>query len=205
MIELILLRHGQTVANVEGRWTGRGETELTPLGRQQVERVVQRLAREVTDLAAIYTSPLGRARETAEAIGRALGCSPVVVQDLREVNFGTMDGLTLKEMAERDPDLFARWTNKADSEFTWPGGDRRADFFRRVARAVDELLARHSHGTVVVVAHGGTIRACLAHLFPAEMSEWWTYTLDNCALTRVAVGEDGPRLLVLNDAEHLKG
>ncbi len=203
MVQLILLRHGQTFANVEGRWVGRGETELTPLGWQQAGRTAQRLAREVQDLAALYSSPLKRALDTATVIGRALGCLPVVIDDLREVDFGDMDGLTIAEMAERDPGLYARWLDKADSEFTWPGGDRRADFFRRVSSAFDGLLARHRSGTVIVVGHGGTIRACLAHLFPVELGQWWTYKLENCALTRVEVGEDGARLVALNDAAHL--
>lgn len=203
MIALILLRHGETFANVEGRWVGRGETELTPLGWQQAGWTAERLAREVDGLAALYSSPRKRALDTATVIGQALGCAPVVIDDLREVDFGDMDGLTITEMAERDPDLYARWLDKADSGFTWPGGDRRADFFRRVAAALDALLARHESGTVIVVAHGGTIRACLAHLFPAEMGNWWTYRLDNCGLTRVDVGEDGARLVALNDAAHL--
>ena len=127
----------------------------------------------------------------------------MTMDDLREVNFGRLDGITIEKMEAHHPALFTRWKNKADMGFTWPGGERRADFFSRVAHACDRILARHPHGRVVVVAHGGTLRACLAHLLPEQMSDWWGYRLDNCGLTRVSVEGDHARLLALNDSMHL--
>ena len=200
---LFLIRHGQTVANVEGRWVGWGDTGLTPLGEEQVRAVARRLAELVSGETVIYTSPLARAQRTAAAIGAALGVEPVTVEALREVNFGDMEGIRLEEMREQHPALFARWRDKEDSEFTWPGGDRRADFFHRVAGACDRILARHHHGTVVIVAHGGTIRACLAHLLPGQLGRWWDYALDNCGLTELTIGKS-VRLVTLNDAAHLE-
>jgi endonuclease-3 len=202
-VQLVLVRHGQTVANVEGRWTGWGRTELTELGRAQAQALARRLAEELHDAVALYTSPLDRARRTAETIGRALGLTPVVVERLREINFGDMDGITLAQMESQHPELYARWRDKADSSFTWPGGERRADFFLRVASACDQILSQHSHGTVVVVGHGGTLRSCLTHLLSQELDQWWSYRLDNCGITRVLVEGGTARLLVLNDADHL--
>jgi len=202
-LTLILIRHAETVANVEGRWVGWGDTGLTERGRAQVEATAQRLAREVRDAVAIYTSPLPRARETAEGIGRALGVEPIPVEDLREIHFGELDGVTLEEMRTCYPDLYARWRDKNDTEYTWPGGEKRADFFRRVAVACGEILSRHDRGTVIIVAHGGTVRACLAHLMPDQLGEWWAYPLDNCGITRVLVEDGVARLLTLNDTAHL--
>ncbi|MGD1995914.1 MAG: histidine phosphatase family protein [Anaerolineae bacterium] len=202
-LQLILVRHGQTVANVEGRWIGWSGTELTALGRMQVEATARRLAAEITDGVALYTSPLSRARKTAEEIGRELGLEAVTVEDLREIDFGELDGVSLEEMEARYPELYARWKNRADSDYTWPGGERRADFFRRVAAACDELLSRHAQGSVIIVTHGGTTRACLAHLLPHELGEWWSYPLGNCSVTRVAVENGEARLTALNDTDHL--
>jgi len=202
-VTLLLIRHAETVANVEGRWVGWGDTGLTERGRAQVEATARRLAQEVRDGAAIYTSPLPRARETAEGIGRALGLKPIPVENLREINFGDLDGVTLEEMRTRYPDLYARWRDKTDSEYTWPGGEKRADFFRRVAEACREILSRHDRGTVIIVAHGGTVRACLAHLMPDKLGEWWGYSLDNCGITRLQVEDGTVRLLALNDTSHL--
>lgn len=204
-LQLILIRHGQTVANREQRWVGWGETELTDLGRAQVEAVARRLAAEVTDAVALYTSPIGRAMQTAEAIGKALGLTPISLEGLREIHFGEMNGVSLEEMRERFPDLYEQWRDRSNINFTWPGGERRADFFQRVAATCDDILARHPSGTVIVVAHGGTLRAMLAYLLAEEMAKWWAYDLGNCTLTRVAVEGGKARLLALNDGAHLKG
>ena len=203
MLNLILVRHAQTVANVEKRWVGWGRTELTDLGRRQVDATAWRLSQEVHDGVALYSSPLLRAVTTARPIGQRLGLEPILVDDLREVNFGAMDGITLEEMASHHPELFAQWQNKADSTFTWPGGDRRADFFRRVARSCERLMGQHDGGTVIVVGHGGTLRACLVHLVPGELGEWWSYGLGNCAITRLARQDGAWHLVALNDRAHL--
>jgi broad specificity phosphatase PhoE len=199
------VRHGETEANVARQWTGLIETELTERGRAQIAAVARRLAGEVDDPAAIYTSPLKRARRTAEAIGRALDLEPVVMEDLREIDFGQLDGVTIEEMKAHHPELYARWKNRGDVEFAWPGGDRRADFFHRVAAACDEILSRHARGTIVVVGHGGTLRSCLSHLLPVELSEWWTYPLSNCGVSELIVEDDAARLVHLNDTSHLPG
>lgn len=203
MAELVFTRHGQTHANVVGRWEGWSEGTLTPLGRAQAEALARRLTDEYGRVAALYTSPLRRALQTARVIGAALGLQPVSVDDLREVNFGELDGITLEAMEARHPALFARWKDRTDMEFKWPGGERRVEFFNRVASACDRILALHLEDTVVIVAHGGTLRACLAHLLPDRLGRWWGYALDNCGLTRVSMEGAGARLLVLNDGAHL--
>jgi broad specificity phosphatase PhoE len=202
-IRLILVRHGETEANVAGQWTGVLKTELTEHGEAQIAAVAQRLADEVHGPVTIYTSPLHRARRTAEAVGQALDQEPVVVEALREIDFGHLDGVTIEEMKAHHPELHTQWKNRADVDFTWPGGDRRADFFHRVAAACDEILSRHSHGTIVVVGHGGTLRSCLSHLLPQELSEWWTYPLSNCAMSEVIVEDGTAHLVRLNDKDHL--
>jgi broad specificity phosphatase PhoE len=206
MTEFVFVRHGQTEANVAGRWEGWSEGTLTPCGRAQAEALARRLVGEFgrRGIAAIYTSPLRRAGETAQIVAAALGLAPVGVEGLKEINFGALDGIKLEEMEAQHPELFARWKDRKDMQFRWPGGERRIDFFRRAARACDEILSRHSEDRVVVVTHGGTLRACLAHLLPEQMSDWWGYTLDNCGLTRVSVDGEDARLLVLNDGAHLE-
>ncbi len=203
MIHLILIRHGQTVANIEGRWIGQGESELTTLGRAQIAATARRLATEVRDGVGLYTSPLARTLETAEEIGRALGLTPVVMDDLREIHFGALEGIRLDELKEQHPQVYARWQEKENTAFTWPGGECRADFFRRIATACQTILARHERGSVLIVGHGGTIRSCLMHLLPETLGKWWTYEIDNCGLTHLEVEGRQARLLALNDTTHL--
>jgi broad specificity phosphatase PhoE len=203
MTQLVFVRHAQTVANVEGHWTGWQTTELTERGRAQARATARRLKDEAQAVVALYTSPLPRARETARVIGRALGLEPRMVDGLREINFGHLDGVSLEEMEARYPDLHASWRDRSDVDYAWPGGERRGDFFQRVVAACDQIVDRHPQGTVIVVAHGGTIRAALAHFLPQELGEWWNYPLGNCSISRVSIGPEGPRRITLNDRAHL--
>jgi broad specificity phosphatase PhoE len=123
---------------------------------------------------------------------------------LKEIHFGDLEGVTLPEMERRFPVLHARWQGKADMAFQWPGGERRADFFGRAAAACRRIEARHPHENVVVVANGGTIRACLAHLLPNQLKRWSTYPLDNAGLTHVSPRRGVTQLVVLNDVSHLR-
>jgi broad specificity phosphatase PhoE len=177
MTELLIIRHAQTEANVAGRWEGWTDPPLTPTGRAQAEAIARRLAPEGGQIAALYTSPLRRALETAQAIGAALDLEPTPVEALKEIHFGQLEGVTLQEMEARHPDLYARWEDKTDMAFRWPGGENRAAFFSRAAQACQCILTRHPDEKVVIVAHGGTIRACLAHLLPRQLGGWWTYAL----------------------------
>lgn len=203
MTELLLIRHGQATHNVAGRWEGWSEVPLTPDGQRQAEALARRLAKWLPPVDQIYTSPLPRAWQTAQAIARALKLSPVPSEGLREINFGQVGGHTMDTFRESMPEVYARWQNRADMAFQFPGGEQRQAFFRRVARALDEIVEQHSGEQVALVAHGGTLRAGLAHLFPETMRDWWSYTLDNASLTHVRVEHGTKALLALNDCQHL--
>jgi broad specificity phosphatase PhoE len=203
MTEILFIRHGQTPANATGHWQGWTDAPLTPTGRAQAQAIARQLAVERGQVAALYTSPLRRALETAQVVGAALDLQPISVDQLKEIHFGQLEGVTLQEMEARFPDLYARWQDKTDMAFQWPGGERRIDFFNRAAEACQRIIARHLEEKLVIVAHGGTIRACLAHLLPHQLGQWWAYSLVNGGLTRVRATESDSRLLVLNDARHL--
>ena len=203
MTELLLIRHAQAQAGPSRHWLGWSDPPLTSTGRAQAQAIAHRLHLEKRRIGAVYTSPLRRALETAQAIGKTLHRPPVAMAELKEIHFGKLEGVTLQEMERRFPVLHTRWQDKTDMEFQWPGGERRADFFSRVADACQGIVARHPHENVVVVAHGGTIRACLAHLVPDQLKTWWTYSLDNTGLTHVSARGSVTHLLALNDVSHL--
>jgi len=203
MTELLLVRHGQTDSNLHGRWQGWDGTPLNQQGEREAVLIAWRLAQTEKAITALYASPLRRAWQTAERIGEALNLSPAPHDGLKEINFGQISGITLDEFRERFPDLHKRWADKTDLTFTFPGGEQRAQFFQRVGEAMEGIVERHPDQKVVVVAHGGTLRACLVHYLPAEFSQWWTYELGNCSLTRLEVGEGRAKLLGLDDRAHL--
>ena len=199
MTELILVRHGESQFNAEHRWAGwEHESPLTPRGVHEAQNTARLLSGE-NDISAIYSSPLTRARQTAEIIGDSIGLHPVLVEGLKEVNVGCIAGLTQSEFAEKYPDVYARWQNRADAQFTWPGGEQRAGFFRRAAQTIQQILERHPHDKVAVVCHGGVIRASLAYLVPESHAEWWTYSLHTASVTRMQIGPEGPKLVSLNE------
>ncbi len=138
---LLLLRHGQTELSVQRRYSGRGNPELTDTGRRQADAAARYLA-ERGGIAAVITSPLQRAYDTAAAAAKALGLDVAVDDDLIETDFGDWEGLTFLEAAEHDPDLHGRWLR--DTTLRPPGGESFDDVAHRVRRAQDRIIADSS-------------------------------------------------------------
>jgi len=204
MTQLFLVRHGQTVGNVQHVWQGWKEGELTPLGVQQAKATAFHLAALGTAFAALYSSPLRRAWRTAKSIGRALDLLPRAHEGLKEICFGKVEGLTMDEFATCYPEAYHRSRDRSDLSYTWPGGENRAGFQQRTRRALEEIAAQHEGQSVVVVSHGGALQAILAHLFPEQLGQWWTYGLGNCSLTQIRLAPTGPQLQRFNDQSHLE-
>lgn len=203
MTDLLLIRHGQAIYNVEGRWAGWSATPLTDIGRQQAESVAQRLGKGAHAIGCLCASPLLRTRQTAEPISQRIGLPVVTYDGLREIDFGQVSGLTAEDFEAAMPETYARWQDRGDLTFQFPGGEQRLVFYERVGNTLAEIIASYPGEAVAVVAHGGTIRAGLACLLPDTMSDWWGYPLDNASLTHVRAGEKCNELIVLNCRKHL--
>ena len=181
---IVLVRHGETDWNRERRFQGHADVPLNEDGRTQVAALAEELAGE--RFAALYTSPLRRAAESAEILA-ALG--PVVQPSdaLMEVDVGSWSGLTIREVEERFPDGFKRWIDwKVEG---WDDGEQYEDFSRRVVGGLLEIAARHPGELVLAVTHGGPIRTALAAavgLSPEE-ARGPNIVVGNCAVVRIAV------------------
>jgi broad specificity phosphatase PhoE len=196
---LLLARHGQSVSNAVRRFQGVQDVPLSDLGRRQAEALAGALARR--PIAAIYTSPLQRARHTAEVVAGATGAPLRSVHDLRELSLGEWEGCTVEEVRARPGDPYACWVRDPVVGMP-PGGEPLADVQARVVRAVAEIAAAHPNGDdVLLVCHGGIISAYLAHCLALPLSSIWRLTLSNCSLSEVAP----PRVLSMNDTSHLAG
>lgn len=145
---LLLVRHGETDWNREGRVQGHSDVPLNDTGRAQARALAARLAAERVD--AVYASDLRRARDTACEVARASGHPVTTTPDLREKHFGSWEGLTRDEILSRDPDALSG---------PWGDGETRDEMADRVLHALREIAARHEGETVVVVSHGGPLRA----------------------------------------------
>jgi glucosyl-3-phosphoglycerate phosphatase len=149
---LLLVRHGETDWNRDGRWQGHSDTQLNDVGRDQAVRV----AGELDGVDVVYASDLARARETAEIVAARLGLPVRLDERLRERSFGGWEGKTAPEIEAEFRDAHASWIAGEG-----PGAEDAeafADFAARVQAFLADILARHPDGTVLVVAHGGSIR-----------------------------------------------
>lgn len=157
MTTILLARHGETDWNREGRFQGHADPPLNRTGRAQAVDLSVALMAE--QLAAVYSSPLRRALETAEVLAASHGLEPVPVDDLREVDVGSWSGLTRAEVEERFPAQFARWLDYGQG---WEDGETYEDMGRRAVDALLGLAAAHDGERVLAVTHGGPIRAAFA-------------------------------------------
>ncbi len=157
MTTILLARHGETAWNREGRFQGHADPPLNEAGRAQARELSAALARE--QLAAVYSSPLRRALETAEIVAETHGLEPVLVEALREVDVGSWQGLTRAEVERRFPEQYARWLDFGQG---WDDGESYEQMGERVVAALLELAAAHDGDRILAVTHGGPIRAAFA-------------------------------------------
>ena len=199
----VLLRHGETPLSVERRFAGRGDIPLTETGKLQAKAAAQRLAAARGGVDLIVTSPLQRARLTAEAVAAATG-APIQVDDgWIETDFGEWEGLSYAEAMDRWPDEVTAWMK--DTAKAPPRGESFAAAGRRVLAALGRLLARAEPGRVVVVSHVTPMKTVLRHALLAPPPALRRMHLDVACLCEVDWYADGPAVVrTFNDTAHLQ-
>ncbi|MFC8530689.1 bifunctional RNase H/acid phosphatase [Nocardia sp. NPDC057227] len=198
---LLLLRHGRTALSVERRYSGRGNPPLDEVGEEQAARAAAMLAVR-GGIDAVVCSPLARAHATATAAADALGLRAEVVDDLIETDFGTWEGLTFTEAATRDPGAHAAWLG--DPALPPPGGESFAAVRTRIERARDDLLARFSERTVLVVSHVTPIKTMLQLALDVGPTLLYRLHLDLAALSIAEFYPDGgASVRLVNDTSYL--
>jgi broad specificity phosphatase PhoE len=185
--ELLLLRHGETDWNRDGRFQGHADPPLNAKGREQARTLAAELAGEGIEL--VYTSDLARARETAEIVAERLGASVVALRELREIDVGEWQGLTWPEVEERYPDAARNWHERGHG---WQSGESYDDLAERVLGTLRRIAGDHPAQRVLIVGHGGTVRVVRAFAEGLSVAESRRRSpaLGNCQVFRV-VTEDG--------------
>ncbi|MDX6288181.1 MAG: ribonuclease / adenosylcobalamin/alpha-ribazole phosphatase [Frankiales bacterium] len=199
----LLLRHGETPLSLNKRFSGRGDVELTPRGVAQAAAAAHRIAtRGGVDV--IVTSPLTRARMTAQAAADALHDKVVVDNDFAETDFGEWEGFTFAEVHEKWPEQLAAWL--ADPSVLPPGGESFAETTARVRRGVERLVESYAGKTVLVVSHVTPIKVLTQLSVEAPSTALYRLHLDLASLTEIDWYADGPAVLRrFNDTAHLEG
>jgi broad specificity phosphatase PhoE/ribonuclease HI len=185
---LLLLRHGQTALSVQRRYSGRGNPALTELGQRQAEAAAGYLGKR-GGIAAVISSPLQRAYETAAAAAQALNLDVTTDDDLIETDFGDWEGLTFAEAAARDPELHRRWLR--DTSIEPPGGESFDDVAARVCRARERIIERYQGATVLTVSHVTPIKTMLRLALDAGPGILYRLHLDLASLSIAEFYSDG--------------
>jgi probable phosphoglycerate mutase len=204
-MELLLIRHGQSVANKEGRLQGQFDSPLTDHGREQASALARRLQHDRWDISAIYASDLRRAKETAEILAASLDLPLVLDSRLREYGFGVLTGLIWREIEPRFPEIWHAMVHRTQ----WPpipGEEGNRAFQARLVAALEEIQTRHeAEETVAVVSHGGSLGMMLAHFLELDPHLPTPFRFGNTSLSAVEFTPRGARLALMNDTCHLDG
>lgn len=194
---LLLIRHGESAGNVARIVQGWRDEPLTERGRAQAEAVAARVATHEPRVAAVYSSTLARARDTAAPLAAALGLSFHERAELREYGYGEVEGLRWEQVEERFGLTLGQWGGG-----TVPGEEGPDAFEERVGRCIDELLDRHEHEVAAVVTHGGVITRVVARVLGLPTSAPPRIYLGNGSLTVIARERGELALVLLNDDCH---
>lgn len=199
-MKLYLIRHGQTAWNIDGKIQGRTDVPLNDTGLYQAGLLAE--AMKDRGVSSLFSSPLKRALQTAEAVAEALSLPVIPVQELREVDFGLWEGLTWEQIDRRYHEDFVKWDG-SPAENTPTGGEARADCRRRTKAAVERILTE-SQGDAAVVAHGGILVFVVDYLLRNQL-EKKEIIVKNASITTVEYDRDRElgTLLHLNDVSHL--
>lgn len=198
-MRLILVRHGETENDCGQRYWGCTDVKLNDNGLKQAQILRDRLASEKIDI--IYCSNRIRARKTAEIISEAHNIKVKGCDELNEIDFGKIEGLTFEEISEKYPELTEQWS-KWSQNLAFPGGEDFQQFNKRALKFI-ELLKRHSaEETVLVVGHGGPFRLILCHLLGIDIKHWWQFIFGLASITIIDVGSESSVLIRLGEVTH---
>lgn len=198
-MKLFLIRHGETPWTVAKRYQGTTDVPLSSKGIRQAKAIARAL--RTVRPTCLYTSTLGRARETAQSVGRELGLRPVADQRLNEINFGKWEGAYYHRLPQKAGAQFRQWREGKLKKP--PGGESISSLARRVGQFLKEILNNHPEEAVAVVSHGGPIKMFLFKALKADCSSIWSFRIDPGSISLI---EGIPNLLQIvwvNHTDHL--
>ena len=198
---VLLIRHGETEWNKLGKFQGCTDIALAEEGIKQAELLKIRLK---GNFDYIYTSPLSRAFETANILASITDKEVIVAPEIREINFGEWEGLTIHEIAENYLEVFKAWRTDKTESYICGGDSSINNAANRAKNCILDIVKKHKGKKIVIVAHGGIIKAGLIGLFGWDMTMYHKMALGNTCISKLTFAEDlMPALITLNDTNHL--
>jgi alpha-ribazole phosphatase len=200
-MNLYMVRHGQTADSRENRFSGSSDPPLTMVGEAMVQAFAEAYASLTWD--AIYTSPMLRARQTADPLCRLTGVQATLEDGLKEIDYGEWEGLRQAEVKQRWPEAFDYWADDVASRGT-PGGETAFHVAARAMRVVEAIRARHQRGNVLLVSHKATLRVITCALLGLDVRLFRERIAQPvCAVTMFALTGATALLTLLGDRTHL--
>jgi len=200
LAKLLLVRHGETDRNSAERYWGRTDVGLGPLGLRQAEQLRDRLAVEKIDF--IYSSTLRRAVLTAQTLASLHNLPVVGCPELREIDFGSIEGLNFSEVEAQFPQVAQMWVNNY-TELVYPEGEGLSQLEIRIAGFKKRLDNFSPEQTVLIVAHSGVLRSLICQLLKLDLASRWKIRIDLASLSIVDTYDQTAILSLLNDTSHL--
>ena len=200
-LTLILVRHGHVEGIHPERFRGQIDLPLTSLGQAQAAATASFIA-DHWRAKAVYTSPLGRCRDTGTAIAKAQGLSIEPMQELIDINYGSWQGRTQEEVKASEPERFKAWMQQPQLTVI-AGADSLQDVQARLVRALNHMREAHPGETVIAVGHDSTNRVFLTLGLDMPLSRYWHLQQDPCAINVLRFDESGCRVVTINQTSHL--
>jgi broad specificity phosphatase PhoE len=199
-VQIVLVRHGATDWNLQGRCQGSTDRDLSEAGIRQAEQLATLLRDERFD--AVYSSNLRRARQTAELISRHHALPVRIEADLRELDHGSLEGLTFSEIKSRHGEFLARWRTEP-ADLCVPGGERLADVAERAWNGLHGILQRHPEAErILAVSHSFPILGIVCRISNTPLNQYRSFHVDPCGITRLTRDAHGWRVTQVNGREY---
>ena len=198
---LYLIRHGETLWNIEHRYQGITDINLSDIGLKQAELLGKRFKGRHIDI--IYSSPLARARQTAKFISDATNIPVQNNESFREIDFGEWEGNSIEELTQKYGEKFTNYF-KEPFKYSFPGEGSFDNVIKRVKEGYDKLLNENEGKTIVIVSHGAVLRVLITYIMNFEQSFYKKTWLNNTSITTIDIRDGIPTLLTLNDKAHLE-
>ena len=197
-MQIILVRHGETMANKTQLVLGTSDVPLTELGRDQAKAAAQKISLIEPSPTILFSSPYQRAKETAGYISNVIGLNPIFIDGLKEMNSGEMEGIKASEMDDKYPEYMKNW-RRDRSTARPPGGETLEEVHSRAWKSILDIFNEYGESLVVVVAHLFPIQGILCNVLGIKSNNFEKLVIDLGSLSYIEIQSNSYRLLRMND------
>ena len=197
-MKILLIRHGETIANKTQLVLGTSDVPLTDLGRRQAETTAQKISSMKPIPTLLFSSPYFRAKETAGYISEVTGLNPIYLDGLKEMDSGEMEGIKASEMNNKYPEYMANW-RRDHSTARPPGGETLGEVHTRAWKSILEIFNEYNETLIAVVAHLFPIQGILCNVLGIHSNHFQKLEINLGSISSIEIQKDSYRLITMNE------